>query len=192
MNNFCMQKYIEKEIAVGKEKHTVRFYSIPHGTILKVKTAAKPLAKLISTLMTDTSKDCATDHTTVPSEQKDANGENLNTVNFVTSEISPSLASLRHKHMSEAIGEMLETLLDADTQSLLSEIIVRSAKDMFQPEDAATLADNMDTGTMFQFLSGAFEASASGISGLGKFLSPQTLMKAKETLAAVKGNVESL
>lgn len=184
MNNFCMQKSITKEIKIGDKTEEVKFYAIPHGVILKMKTAAKPLAKLIATMMTDTSHDFGTDHTTVPSESAEGSS-----VNFVSKEISASLASLRHKQSAEAINEILDTILSNDTQDLLSEIVVRSASDMFDKDDAPKIADNMDTGTLIQFLSGAFEASASGVAGLGKFLSPQTLNTVKAALASVKGGV---
>ena len=189
MNNFCEKKSIEKEITLGDETRKVVFYAVPFGTVMKMRTVGKSLSKLITTLMTDGSKDAGSEYTSAVSGETDASGEAVMNTQTIVKEISPSMASLRHRQMSEAIEDLSEMLFSDDVQALLAEIIVKSASKEFMKEDQGTLFDNMDTETVILFLQGALEASAGGISGLGKFLSPQMKEKAEGVMESLKDKI---
>lgn len=189
MNRFYHVKPLVKKIDTGEGEQEVSFYPVPIGTILKMKTAGKALSKLVATLMTDKSTDVAVEKNTVVSDKTDKNGEAYVNTNTVQSEISPSLASYRHKQLTESVEGLIENLTAPETVELIAEIIVKSVRDDFQDGDEKDLTDKMELGVMFKLLAGAIEASAGGIKGLGKFLSPHVkeqlqdlTVKAKEVV----------
>ena len=187
MNDFCKQKSIEKEIPLGNgEVKKVTFYAVPFGTVMKMKSVGKSLSKLVTILMTDSQKDVGSEYVTAVSDKTDSAGNPVMNTQSTVKEISPSMASLRHRQMSEAIEELMETFCSEEVQDLLAEIIVKSANKEFSEGDKEELANRMDTETFFHFLRGAFEASAGGIAGLGKFLSPQMSGKIQEMVETAK------
>jgi len=190
MNNFCQTKSITRKITLNGEETDVKFYALPIGVILKMKTAGKSISKFIATLMTDKTKDISVETSTVPSEERDAQGEAYVKSHVQQNEITPTMASFRHKQLNESIDGLIEGLTSPEVMDLVAEIVVRSAKDLFNPEDIAVFHENMDIGTMIPLLKGALEASAGGIEGLGKFLSPRVKENVAEAMTKVNGLVE--
>lgn len=194
MNNFCMQKRIKENVVVGYDEEgneqvkEVTFYAIPMGTTLKLKSVGKQAAGLVSVLMADGSKDTAKETITRASDRADAEGNAYVDTVTTISEISPSMASFRHKQITDAVGGLLDAVTSDELMEVLCEVIVKSAKDELTGLNPKELPELMDLGTMFQFLKGAFKASAGGIGELGKLL-PQS---AKKNLEKVKGEVNDV
>lgn len=185
MNKFYQKKSITKKVVLGDEEVDVKFYSIPVGTILKMKTAGKQLSKFIAVLLSDKSNDISTETSSVPSDIKDEGGTPYINSHVQKKEISPTLASFRHKQLTESIDGLFDELTAPDTLDLVAEIIIKSASDHFSPEEQKDLLDNLPMDVTIALLTGAFEASAGGIKGLGKSLSPQIQAALGEAKAKV-------
>lgn len=191
MDNFCIQKKIKKTIEISEgNTRDFTFYAIPYGTVLKMRALGKPISKLLATVLTDTSKDISVETLNRASDQKDPEGNAYVDQHTTQKEISSSLAALRHKQFTESIEGLAEAALSEDIQGILAEIVIKSAKDDFTMDDIKEFHDKMPVDLLIKLLTGAFEASAGGLSDLGKFLSPQLKNNLQNAVSGVKESLK--
>lgn len=156
MKNWLNHKTVEKEI----QGHTVKFRRIPIGILQKCRGLNEDVSKALAMVLKDTSHDIEVESITNES----------GATSFTHSAAQASIISMRKIQMEEGIKGILEAITKDTTLEIVSEIIVASAYEEFSESDVKSLKDNMDAVTMFEFLRGAFEASAGDYASLGKSL----------------------
>lgn len=166
MKDWLTQKTIIKNI----DGQDVEFRRIPVGILQKCRNLNESVAKALAMVFRDTAKDVEINQVSVPSEKMDAEGKPVMSTEFKQASINPSLASQRVAQTEAGIKSLIDALTSEDTMKIVSEIIVASAYKEFSKEDTDKIKDNMDIGTVIQFLKGAFEASAGDYAKLGKSL----------------------
>lgn len=166
MKNWLNYKTITKTID-GKE---VVFRRVPVGTLQKFRFMADDVSKALALLFKDTSKDVKVEQMSTPSEKQDAEGNAIMTTQYIQDASVPANIALRKSQLEEGIKGVVRSVMADESLEVLSEIIVKSASEEFNDSDIPLIKDQMDAATMFEFLKGAFEASAGDYSELGKSL----------------------
>ena len=166
MKDWLSTKTVEKEI----EGHKITFRKVPIGTLRKFRGVNKDIAKALSMLFKDTSKDVAIHQVETPSEVIGMDGKPVMTSAFDQSAAENSTLSMRNLQMEEGIKSLLNAVTDEAVLKVLAEVIVKSAWKEFTEEDIEKIPDEMPTDVLVKFLQGAFEASAGDYENLGKSL----------------------
>lgn len=166
MKNWRSKHTITKNI----DGHDVVFQRISAGTLQKFRILNDDVSKALAILMLDTSKDAEVTQLSVPSEKQYPDGTPIMTQDYKQAAVSPALASMRKAQLDDGIKHLLDLVTSEQALDVLCEIIVKSAPAEFDTEDIQDIKEHMDILTMFEFLKGAFEASAGDYEKLGKSL----------------------
>lgn len=184
MKDYCESKSIERKIG----DTTVTFYPLPIGVLFKCRSLGESVSKMLAAFFADTSKDTKKEEIVAPT-QLDGNDKVFETRQNVVQAIEPSMASLRLKHREDGIKALVDALMGDKTQEIISEMIVRSARKEFKPEDAKDLMDKVDMETFKELIAGVLEANKGVFAGMGELLSRLTN---QEVAAGVKEKLSTL
>jgi len=184
MKDYCENKSIEKKIG----DTTVTFYPLPIGVLFKCRSLGDSVSKMLAAFFADTSKDTKKEELIAPTKL-DGEDKVFETRQNVEQAIEPSIASLRLRHREDGIKALVDALLGDKTQEIISEMIVRSARKEFKPEDAKDIMDKVDMETFKELVAGVLEANKGVFAGMGELLSRLTN---KEVAAGVKEKLNLL
>lgn len=109
-----------------------KFYPISTGTYPLIKDAIKPIARVVATLMTDTSGDNQKTHRAIVSAE---DPEKQDTETIIDG-IRPDLAALRHTQKMAAMDEFVDTITKRENLLLLAQIVIDSLREDFPPGNA--------------------------------------------------------
>lgn len=178
MKDYCETKSITKKVN-GED---VVFYPLPMGVLFKCRSLSDSVAKTLASFFADTSKDVKKEELTAPSKIEGTD-KVFETRQFTEQAVEPQIASLRLKHKEDGIKALVDALMGEKTQEILAEMIVRSARKEFKPEDAKDLMDKVDPETFRDLVMGVLEANRGVFNGMGEYLSRLTN---QDVLAGVK------
>ena len=184
MKDYCESKAIERKIG----DTTVAFYPLPVGMLFKCRSLGDSVSKMLAAFFADTSKDTKKEELIAPTKIE-GNDKVFETRQHVEQAIEPSIASLRLKHREDGIKALVDAIMGDKTQEIISEMIVRSARKEFKPEDAKDLMDKVDMETFKELVSGVLEANKGVFAGMGELLSRLTN---QEVAAGVKAKISKL
>lgn len=178
MKDYCESKTVVKKVN-GED---VTFHALPMGVLFKCRNLSDAVSKMLASFFADTSKDVRLEELTAPSKVEGTD-KVFETKQATSMAVEPQIASLRLRHREDGIKSLVDALMGDKTQEILCEMIVRSARKEFVPEDAKTLLDKTDPDTFKQLLMGVLEANRGVFNGMGEFLSRLTK---KDVMAGVK------
>jgi len=178
MKDYCESKTVTKKVN-GED---VIFYALPMGVLFKCRSLSDSVSKMLASFFADTSKDVRHEELVAPSKVEGTE-QIFETRQTINQAVEPQIASLRLKHKEDGIKALADALLGDNTQIILCEMIVRSARKEFAPEDAKELLNRVDPETFRDLILGVLEANKGVFQGMGEFLSRLTK---KDVLAGVK------
>lgn len=145
---FRDKRYVEQEVAGT----TFRFYPNRMALLTEVRDLSAPVAKAISVLFADESRDSGT------AVKRHREGE-FYMEDITTNPISTDMASYRQKERDRAIEQILGTLADKRSMNLLGRLFMDSLRDEFEYKT------NRSTAEVEEFLYG-HEGADSDYQGL--------------------------
>lgn len=107
------------EVEVGGE--LLKFYPVSVGKLFELRAIARPMAKSLMSLMTDTANDSSV-HRGI-----DEDGNHVESIMAPT----PELVEARARQQSKAIDELVETFTCSDNLGIVGGVLIDSLRDLF-------------------------------------------------------------
>jgi|GEM_PF-3777548 len=143
----------EKEI----KGQTLRFYPLSMGALFSLRSLTGTLAKALSVLFRDSSKDVA--------QEQIQDGERSE---IRIQAIDPKLSEQLAKGREEALGKLMDLLTNQDTAMVIGRLLFDSLRDLrpenYTNKDALEFVRSMDLDTLKEMLMGLAKANG-GIFG---------------------------
>lgn len=146
------------------------FYPVSMGTLFKVKSIGKPLAKALAILFDDKNRDYGTVNRSMRSED----GAGVDT-EIIIDAVTVDMATLRSKQKEESIEGLIDALLDDDAKKTIGALIVESIKksEHFKDVDMPSPLEFMNTipaDSIIDFLTGVAKANKGVLGPLAETL----------------------